>query len=240
MAVYVMSDLHGNYEGFMSILEQIHFSEDDELYIDGDVVDRGREGIKLLQYMMMQPNIYPLIGNHEYALLQVLDFVTQEITEETIRTINEKTLNNIIEYQNIGGQVTLDEFHKLSKEEQQDVMEYLKDFSAYEEITVNGKDFIIIHAGFINFKPEKRMSDYELYELIFKAPNYERVYFADKYLVTGHLPTRAIYGAKPDEIYIANNHIAIDCASGYGGRVGCIRLDDFECFYSQEEFEDKG
>ena len=25
MAVYVMSDLHGNYEGFMSILEQIHF-----------------------------------------------------------------------------------------------------------------------------------------------------------------------------------------------------------------------
>ena len=38
--------------------------------------------------------------------------------------------------------------------------------------------------------------------------------------------------AKPDEIFIANNHIAIDCASGYGGKVGCIRLDDFKCFYS--------
>ena len=65
MAVYVMSDLHGNYDGFMSILKQINFSEKDELYIDGDVVDRGRDGIKILQYMMMQPNIYPIIGNHE-------------------------------------------------------------------------------------------------------------------------------------------------------------------------------
>lgn len=182
--------------------------------------------------MMMQPNIYPIIGNHEYALMQVLDFVTQEITEDAISKIDEKTLKNIIEYQNIGGQITLDEFYKLSKEEQRDIMEYLEEFTAYEEISVNGKAFIIIHAGFINFKLERKMEDYQLYELIFKAPNYERVYFEDKYLVTGHLPTRAIYGAKPDEIYIANNHIAIDCASGYGGKVGCIRLDDFKCFYS--------
>ena len=67
---------------------------------------------------------------------------------------------------------------------------------------------------------------------------YTKVYFKDKYLVTGHLPTRAIEGAKPDEIYIANNHIAIDCASGYGGKVGCIRLDDFNCFYSKQECDD--
>ena len=40
MAVYVMSDLHGNYEGFMSILEQIHFSVDNELFVDRDLVDR--------------------------------------------------------------------------------------------------------------------------------------------------------------------------------------------------------
>ena len=235
MAVYVMSDLHGNYEGFMSILEQIKFSEEDELYVDGDIVDRGKGGIKILQYMMMQPNIYPIIGNHEYALMQVLDFVTQEITEDSISKIDEKTLQNIIEYQNIGGQVTLDEFHKLSKEEQQDIMEYLKEFAAYEEISVKGNKFVIIHAGLINFRPERKLDDYQLYELIFKAPDYEKVYFMDKYLVTGHLPTRAIEGAKPDEIYMANNHIAIDCASGYGGKVGCIRLDDFQCFYAESE-----
>jgi serine/threonine protein phosphatase 1 len=112
-------------------------------------------------------------------------------------------------------------------------MEYLEEFSAYEEVGVNGKKFIIVHAGFINFSSEKKMEDYDLWELIFKAPDYEKVYFKDKYLVTGHLPTRAIPGAKADEIYIANNHIAIDCAAGYGGKVGCIRLDDFKTFYSK-------
>ena len=117
-------------------------------------------------------------------------------------------------------------------------MEYLEEFTAYEEITVSGKSFVIIHAGFINFNLNRRLDDYQLYELIFKAPDYEKVYFKDKYLVTGHLPTRAIYGAKPDEIYIANNHIAIDCASGYGGKVGCIRLDDFNCFYSKQECDE--
>jgi serine/threonine protein phosphatase 1 len=233
MSVYVMSDLHGNYEGFMSVLEQIHFSDTDELYVDGDVVDRGHDGIRILQYMMLCPNIYPIIGNHEYALLQVLDFVTQEITDETIKKLDEKTVQNILEYQNIGGQVTLDAFHKLSREEQRDIMEYLEEFSAYEEVGVNGKKFIIVHAGFINFSSEKKMEDYDLWELIFKAPDYEKVYFKDKYLVTGHLPTRAIPGAKADEIYIANNHIAIDCAAGYGGKVGCIRLDDFKTFHSK-------
>lgn len=239
MAVYVMSDLHGNYEGFQSILEQIHFSQEDELYVNGDVVDRGSGGIKILQYMMLQPNIYPIIGNHEYALLQVLDFVTKEITEESIQEIenhiSSDVIQNILEYQNIGGTVTLDAFHKLSKEEQQDIMEYLGEFTAYEEITVKGKRFLIVHAGLANFSPQKALEDYPIYEFIFKAPDYERVYFEDAYLVTGHLPTRAIDGATPDEIYFANHHIAIDCASGYGGRVGCIRLDDFQCFYSKED-----
>lgn len=235
MAVYVMSDIHGDYEGFISILEQINFSKKDELYINGDIVDRGRGGIKILQYMMLQSNIYPIIGNHEYALIQVLDFLTQEITDVNINNIDEEALRNIMEYQNIGGQITLDEYHKLNREEKFDILDYLKEFSAYEELAINGKEFIIVHAGLMNFSSKKKMEDYQLYELIFEAPDYEKVYFKNKYLVTGHLPTRAIEGAKPDEIYFANNHIAIDCASGYGGRIGCIRLDDLKCFYSKKQ-----
>jgi len=237
MAVYVMSDLHGDYEGYRSILEQIHFSDTDELYIDGDVIDRGTDGIKILKHMMLYPNIYPIIGNHEYAFLQVLDFVMQEITEESIDRIDEKMVQNIVEYQSIGGQVTLDEFQKLSREEQYDIRDYLEEYSAYEEVSVNGRDFVIVHAGLMNFRPERSLEDYDLYELVFTAPNYEEVYFENKYLVTGHLPTSAIPGAKPFEIYMANNHIAIDCAAGFDGRVGCVRLDDLAVFYSEVKTE---
>ena len=39
MAVYVISDIHGNYDLFMELLKKIKFSEKDTLYVLGDVVD---------------------------------------------------------------------------------------------------------------------------------------------------------------------------------------------------------
>ena len=233
MATYVISDIHGNYEGYMQILKMINFSDEDTLYVNGDVIDRGKDGIKILQHMMMQPNIYPILGNHEYAAGTCLRFLVKEITDENISEIDEDTIKNLMEWQNIGGQSTMDAFHKLSYEAKQDIIDYLEEFSLYEEVRVNGKQFVIVHAGLDNFSPDRQLDDYEMYELIFKAPSYDTVYFPDKYLVTGHLPTKVIEGnPRPDMIFIHNNHIAIDCASGYDGCVGCICLDTFEEFYS--------
>ena len=45
MAHYVMSDIHGEADRFSAMLETIHFSSQDTLYILGDVIDRGPEGI---------------------------------------------------------------------------------------------------------------------------------------------------------------------------------------------------
>ena len=49
MSIYVMSDIHGEADLFHAMLEQIGFSESDTLYILGDVIDRGPDGIALLQ-----------------------------------------------------------------------------------------------------------------------------------------------------------------------------------------------
>ena len=46
--IYVMSDIHGCYEKYLKMLNKIKFSSDDTLYILGDVVDRGPEGMKAL------------------------------------------------------------------------------------------------------------------------------------------------------------------------------------------------
>ena len=240
MATYVISDVHGNYEGYMEILKLINFSNKDILYVNGDVIDRGKGGIKILQHMLMQPNIYPILGNHEYAASICLRFLNKEITEESIGEIDEETIKNLLEWQNIGGQSTMDEFHKLSYEEKQDIIEYLDEFILYEEVKVNENEFVIVHAGLANFSVDRPLEDYEIYELIFKAPYYDTVYFPDKYLVTGHLPTKAIEeNPRPNKIFMYNNHIAIDCASGYDGCVGCICLDTFEEFYSKQKEDEE-
>ena len=45
----IISDIHGCFDEFMQMLDLINFSSADELYVLGDVIDRGPEPIKCLQ-----------------------------------------------------------------------------------------------------------------------------------------------------------------------------------------------
>lgn len=76
---YAVSDVHGKYELFLNLLEKIKFSDEDTLYILGDVVDgigenaKDPKDIEILQYIIKTPNIKMLIGNHELELLEYLN-----------------------------------------------------------------------------------------------------------------------------------------------------------------------
>lgn len=234
--IYCISDIHGDYIRYTTMLKMIDFSEDDVLYVLGDILDRGNEGMKILLDMMLRPNVYPILGNHEYMAMQTLKWLSDDITEESLATLSSDKIEGINEWLNVGGMTTIDEFRKLSDDEKEMVLEYLEEFSLYEEVTVEGKDFVLVHAGIDNFSPDKDMEDYEIYELIFNKPDYSQKYFEDKYLVTGHTPTRFIHdeisGHSNNTVFIKNNHIAIDCGCGYDGLLGAICLDTFEDFYA--------
>ena len=70
--VYCMSDIHGEWDRFKKMLELIQFSEQDELYIIGDVIDRYPQGIDILFEIMNHTNMYMILGNHEQMLLDTL------------------------------------------------------------------------------------------------------------------------------------------------------------------------
>ncbi len=69
---YAMSDIHGNLDKYKSILQLIEFSEEDELYIIGDVIDRGAHGIELLMDIRKRSNVHLIMGNHELMAVQTL------------------------------------------------------------------------------------------------------------------------------------------------------------------------
>ncbi|MDE7280156.1 MAG: fructose-bisphosphatase class III, partial [Ruminiclostridium sp.] len=54
------------------MLEKIRFSENDALYVLGDVIDRGGEGIRILRDIMARPNVKMLMGNHEKMAIDAL------------------------------------------------------------------------------------------------------------------------------------------------------------------------
>ena len=67
---YICSDIHGEYELFLKLLDKINFSDSDVLYICGDVVEKGPDSIKLLKYIFDRKNIKMIMGNHEYGFLK--------------------------------------------------------------------------------------------------------------------------------------------------------------------------
>ena len=71
-ATYTVSDLHGQYDIFEKLLETIHFSDDDFMYVLGDAIDRGPDGIRILQMIKDAPNMDLLLGNHEFMMLNAV------------------------------------------------------------------------------------------------------------------------------------------------------------------------
>ena len=70
--IYVMSDIHGCLNRYRNVLRQIRLRKDDHLYILGDVIDRGPEGLRILKDTMERGNVTLLLGNHEHMMLEAL------------------------------------------------------------------------------------------------------------------------------------------------------------------------
>ena len=231
---YVLCDIHGNYERFKKMLNKIKISDSDILYIVGDAIDWGDAPISVLLDIMKRKNVVFFKGNHEAMMLSCKDIllnITPETEEDYKRDSYE--LRNWLKS---GGNTTLSQFYKLDKASRQEIFDYLDSAILYKEIKVNDKNYILVHAGFKHFSPDRELSSYSEKELIFKSPDYDKPYFTDNtFVITGHRPTLFI-DKNPDKgfIYRINNHIAIDCGCGYrNGRLGCIRLEDEKEFYAK-------
>ena len=232
MATYVMSDIHGNYKKYIQAINTLNLQDSDTLYVLGDVVDRGNGSCKILLDMMCRYNVVPLIGNHECMALSCLSKLVEEITDYSLKGFNQEILVGLSNWLYNGGESTLQEFKQLSVEDRQAIIEYLSEFQLYAEIIVNSQQYILVHAGLDNFKRRKKLSDYSVDEMIWAETDYDKIYFPDKILVTGHTPVSAIlFDSKADSIYIKNNHIAIDCGCGFGGKLGVLCLDTMKEFY---------
>lgn len=231
--IYAISDIHGEYEKYLAMLEKIKFSNSDTLFVLGDVIDRGPEPVKILRDMSLRHNVYPIFGNHELMALDVLKVLLADVTQENYATqLTTETLNKMYVWQKNGGDITLAKFKALPVEERLDLLEYMEDFAPYEAVNTNGKKFILTHSTLgSDFDESKSLSSLNFSFLAFDRASYNKKYFSDDtvYVVSGHTPTITITGAA--RIYHCSNNIDIDCGAVFGGRLACLCLDTMEEFY---------
>lgn len=231
---YAASDIHGCYDKYIQLLRRIDLKDSDTLYILGDMIGRGPDGLKILLDVSMRPNIIPFLGNHEYAALTCLPWLMEELTEKnTEPDVLLWRLKSIQGWMADGGDKVVEEFRQLSPAARQDVLDILGDLTVYGEMEAGGREYVLVHAGLGGFSPGKVLDDYQLDELILSRPDPEQIYFPDKYLVFGHMSTSYYTGVCPEDarIYRSGKLIGIDCGCASGGPLGCICLDTMEEIY---------
>ncbi|ENY8698204.1 metallophosphoesterase family protein [Clostridioides difficile] len=213
-----MSDLHGMYDKFISMLEQINFNSNDHLYILGDVLDRGDKSLEIIDYIRNHKNITLLKGNHELMF------------QESWRDTN----NRYLWFYNGGD----DTFYKLKNkkfEYEESFYKYIKNLP-YLEIIDN---FILVHAGLYLPNNYENLSIEQIIELqeedicvwdrtILNTNKHIKGYT----IIIGHTPTQNIKDYEKAEIYKQEGIIDIDCGACFdNGKLACLRLDDMKEFY---------
>lgn len=228
---YVCSDLHGQYEVYKSMIDSI--KENDKLYILGDVIDRGPDGIKILQDIADRQEsgqVELFLGNHEYMMLQSL-------------FLEDESVKKIWTSENNGGNKTKQDFDQLSIEDKNRIIELLLNSLVYKEIECNNERIHLVHAKAIqdsdktkatvrDFLKSGRQKDIEMAVWTRKGDvktdgevwKEEEIGKNNMFTIIGHTPTNGT-------IDISNGYVNIDCGASYFSNGCLMRISDGKVIY---------
>lgn len=214
--VYCMSDVHGEYERYKKMLEYINFSDEDTLFVIGDVIDRHPGGIDVLMDIMRRSNVHMILGNHEQMLLDTF--------------ANEPMLGaRELWWQNGGEPTYVDMLFCRTEAECLQVIAFLKGLPDHMDIEVNGNKFHLVHG----------LPTENHYTRLWNRPDKDTEMYLEATVIVGHTPTillnEEIDGEEePFRIWYGTGIIDIDCGCGHQmkeRRLACLRLDDMKEFY---------
>ena len=233
MAVYVTSDLHGfSIKKFKQLLKVLGFNKSDWLFVLGDVIDRNTDGgVSLLLWMMNQPNVCLIRGNHEQMLLDNR-WIFDEVTDNNINSLTGEKLESFNLWMQNGGSPTISGLKKLKEENKPllfDLLDYIEQTPLYEALDVDGKSFVLCHSGFANFDRNKKLSEYLPVQILWNRPMPEDKYFENALTIIGHTPT-ALFGSR-GKAFHADSWIDIDVGVSSDNPPMFLRLDDMQEFY---------
>ena len=232
--IYAVSDLHGYpLTGFLSLLSKAGFCDEDFLFVLGDVIDRGDDGIRLLDYLLDKPNIQLILGNHE-AMMLACSFITDIVTDDFLESLDETKLSLLQTWLHNGAAPTIKAIGQLAKSEPEKlgyIYDYLRDAPLYDTVTAGSKDFVLTHAGLGGYSPGKKLCEYSDRELLWNRPNLSEQYSGKFFTVFGHTPT-AFYGKEySGKALKTDTWINIDAGVACGEKPMLLRLDDRKEFY---------
>ena len=220
---YVVSNLHGEYQKFLELLDKITFKESDLMYVLGDIVDYGAESMELIGDLSVRLNVYPVAGEHDFLAARMLAGFDKML--KSGGTPDADYIAEMTAWVQDGGEPTLSGFRALDEEEREGVLDYLGEMALFEELEINGKEYLLVHAGIADYSEDSDLEDY-LPEDFFSEPlDAEYALVEGKTVIVGHVPTAS------GKIERGEGSIFLDCGVANGGKLACLCLETGEETY---------
>lgn len=240
--ILVTSDIHGHLSYLKEVLKKAAFSDEDVLFIVGDMIEKGPESLNTLRYIMelcKRGNVIPLIGNVDaYRLMLIYELSEENVYGFYNYVQNLRQWNGTSFYEELaaecGYRINNPEDILLSKSDVINHFENEFSFLANLPTIVETQKYIFVHGGL----RKKKVSDnsagniFELTKYDAFAENTHEIF--DKYVVAGHWPV-VLYGSDiPQMNPIINREkriISIDggCGVKKDGQLNLLVIPDINC-----------
>lgn len=217
---YVLSDIHGELDRWQAMLQLIDFSDQDTLYVLGDVIDLCPDGIEILRDIMRRPNVKFIIGNHEAMML------------DTFWSVDGYDARRLWS-SNGGGNTYRTMKYKTPTAERLRILRFIREAPDEIEVEVNGQKFYLVH-GYVGQTHHDRIWGRP-------EPPPKEPPILGKTVICGHTCTYFLNlycedhnEDAPFEIFYAPGLICVDCGCGNKTelrRLACLRLEDMKEFY---------
>lgn len=219
---YVVGDIHGCFSLLEQKLKELNFNkETDRLFCVGDLIDRGEENKRVLEFLKYSW-FHSITGNHEDMIIQYF-YLPQNDKKYSMNAM----IQNGAEW-----------FLNLKLEEQKEfVDEFQKLFIMFDVIINDNKKVGIVHADC--YHDDWNLNVRELLEPITFNKIYDnsiwnrkRITFKDEtyiknidYVVHGHTPLQ--------HVGILGNRFYIDTGACYNNNLTVLKLNDLITIHSK-------
>lgn len=214
-----IGDVHGHYDGLMSLLDKITPDTEDKLYFVGDLIDRGPQSAQVVDFV--RQNQHPcVLGNHEQLLLDA--FSHKRMTGQTLHA-----------WLYSGGQTTLTSYNH-DTDLLMEHIEWIRKLPLHIDLG----DVWLVHAG---VDPTLTMAEQTAEECCWIREafhNAPKPYFQDKIILTGHTITFTFPDIRPGQLAEGPGWLDIDTGAYHPKSGWLTALDiDNELVHQFQVFE---
>ena len=148
MAVYVTSDAHGHVGALDEALGAASPAAEDELYVLGDMIDRGPDPLGVVSLVRSRPNTHVLMGNHEELMLAAL--LSSGAPKNGSFDVESLDMEGMVDWTNWmsnGGGATARQLAELDADAYADFLSWARELPLFATVVAGGRTYALVHAG---------------------------------------------------------------------------------------------